>query len=119
MFLFGILSSPLPYLLMAVFYFFGFATGMFKGNADNEPEQKLQVNNIQAEPQTKTFEINNSTFQFHDYKFQENTDNYAVISAKSPAVRQKEKLIYFVHDINTHHLFTSEYNFCRPPPSCS
>lgn len=119
MFLFGILSSPLPYLLMAVFYFFGFATGMFKGNADSEPEQQLQVKNIQVEPQTKTVETAESTFQFHDYKFQENTNNYAVISAKSPAVRQKEKLIYFVHDINTHHLFTSEYNFCRPPPSCS
>lgn len=119
MFLFGILSSPLPYLLMAVFYFFGFATGMFKGNSDSEPEQQLQVKNIQVEPQTKTFEITELSFQFHDYKFQENIDNYAVISTQSPAVRQKEKLIYFVHDIKTHHLFTSEYNFCRPPPSCS
>jgi len=118
-FLFGILSSPLPYLLMAVFYFFGFATGMFKGNADNEPGEQIQVKNIQAEPQTKTSEITEFTFQFHDYKFQKTANNYTIPSIQPPAVCQKEKLIYFAYDINTHHSATSEYYFCRPPPSCS
>ncbi len=119
MFLFGILSSPLPYLLMAVFYFFGFATGMFKGNADNEPGEQIQVKNIQVEPQTKTSEIVEFSFQFHDYNFQKKTEKYTVTPAQPPAVCQKEKLIYFVYDINTQHSSTSEYYFCRPPPSCS
>lgn len=119
MFLFGILSSPLPYLLMAVFYFFGFATGMFKGNAESEPEEQIQVRNIQVEPQTKIVEIAESTIQFHDYKFQKKNDNYSFQSVQPQVFCQKEKLIYFVHDIIVHHSSTSETNFCRPPPSFS
>lgn len=119
MFLFGILSSPLPYLLMAVFYFFGFATGMFKGNADNEPEEQTQVKNIQLEAQTKTVEIAKFTFQFHDYKFQEKIVNFTTPSSQPSIFCQKEKLIYFVHDIRFYHSSTTDTHFCRPPPSCS
>jgi hypothetical protein len=104
---------------MAVFYFFGFATGMFKGNAESEPDEQVQVKNIQVEPQTKTVEIAESTFQFHDYKFQKNIDKYASQSLQSQVFYPKEKLIYFVHDIKVHHSSTSEINFCRPPPPCS
>lgn len=119
MFLFGILSSPLPYLLMAVFYFFGFATGMFKSNADSEPEKLVQVKNIQAEPQVKTFEVAEFIFQFIDYRTQKKLDYSAVLPVQPDAVSQKEKLIYFVHDIKVHFSTTSENYFCRPPPSLS
>ena len=118
-FLFGILSSPLPYLLMAVFYFFGFATGMFKGNAEIEPDEQIQVKNIQVQPQIKTFEIAEFTFQFHDYKFQKKIDNYAFQFVQPQVFSQKEKLNYFVHDIKVHHSPSSGSNFCRPPPSRS
>lgn len=119
MFLFGILSSPLPYLLMAVFYFFGFATGMFKGNADSGPEKQLQVKNMQVEPQAKTFETSENTFHYRDYSFQKKITDYAVQPVLAPAVCQKEKLIYFVNDIKVHQSPTSESYFCRPPPARS
>ncbi len=119
MFLFGILSSPLPYLLMAVFYFFGFATGMFKGNADNETVQQIQVKNIQVEPQAKSYETAETTFQYHDYSFQKKIVDFTVQFIWPSPVCQKEKLIYFVHDIKVHHSPTSESGFCRPPPSRS
>jgi hypothetical protein len=118
-FLFGILSSPLPYLLMAVFYFFGFATGMFKGNADSETGEQLQVKNIQVEPQTKTFETAETTFQYHDYSFQKKLVDYAVQPIQPSAISQKDKLIYFVHDLKVDLSPTSESYFCRPPPSRS
>lgn len=119
MFLFGILSSPLPYLLMAVFYFFGFATGMFKGNADSETGEQILVKNIQVEPQTKTFETAESTFHYHDYSFQKKIVDYTAQSIWPSAVCQKEKLNYFVHDVKVQRSSASESNFCRPPPSRS
>lgn len=119
MFLFGILSSPLPYLLMAVFYFFGFATGMFKGDADSEPSKQIQVKNIQVEAQTKSFEIADCNFHFHDYKTQQKINYCTVLSDQQPAVSQKEKLIYFVHDTKVHHSPSYGSYFCRPPPSLS
>jgi hypothetical protein len=118
-FLFGILSSPLPYLLMAVFYFFGFATGMFKGNAEIETAEQIQVKNIQVEPQSKTFETAETTFHFNDYTFQQKIVDYAVQPVQTSAIGEKEKLIYFVHDIKIDLSTTSESYFCRPPPSRS
>ena len=119
MFLFGILSSPLPYLLMAVFYFFGFATGMFKGNADNEPNTQVQVKNIQFEPQTANVEKLEHTFHFQQYHFQEKVVNCAVQSIERPPIPPNEQLVYFVRDIKIHHFSTSEYYYCRPPPTRS
>ncbi|OFX61180.1 MAG: hypothetical protein A2066_08830 [Bacteroidetes bacterium GWB2_41_8] len=119
MFLFGILSSPLPYLLIAIFYFFGFATGMFSGSADSETSEQIQVKNIQVEPQEKTFETAESTFKYHDYYHQKKITDSTVLSMWPSAFSQKEKLIYLVHNIKVHHSPTSETIFCRPPPSCS
>lgn len=119
MFLFGMLSSPLPYLLMAVFYFFGLATGMFAVNTDSQTDQQIQVKNIQVEPQTKSFELAKSSFKFHDYFTQEKVDDKAVQSYQQPVILPNENLIFFVHDIKVHQSPTSEYYFSRPPPTCS
>ena len=119
MFLFGILSSPLPYLLMAVFYFFGFATGMFKGEAEIEPNIQVQVKNIQFEPQISNFEKSENTYQFHKNNFQEKVVFCAVQSTQPPPFPPNEKLIYFVHGLKIPHSSTSEYYFCRPPPILS
>jgi hypothetical protein len=104
---------------MAVFYFFGFATGMFKSNSENESTAQIQVKNIQVEPQTKSVEIAKYTFHFNDYSAQKKIDCSDVQSVQPPAVCQNEKLIYFVHDIKVHHSFISEYYFSRPPPTRS
>ena len=118
-FFLGLLSTPLPYLLLAVFYFFGFATGMFKGDADIEPITQVQVRNIQFEPQISIAEKSENTFQFHKYNFQKKVAYCAVQSPQPPPIPQNEKLIYWVHGLKIPHSFTSEYYFCRPPPTCS
>jgi len=106
---------------MAVFYFVGFATGMFKGNADEGPNTQVQVKNIQVEPSKNSLEKPESTFQFHEYEyaFQKKDTFCDILSIQPPPFRQPEKLIYFVHDKKINHSFTSEYYFCRPPPTRS
>ena len=119
MFLFGILSSPLPYLLMAVFYFFGFATGMFKADAESEPNAQVQVKNIQVEPQTARFEKSQYTYQFHKFNFQKKVAYCAVQPVQPILVPINEKIIYFIQELKIPHSFISEYSFCRPPPTHS
>lgn len=119
MFLFGILSSPLPYLLMAAFYFIGFATGMFRVNADSEPKTYIQVKNIQVEPKTQGIEKSVDAFHFQDYQSQKKADNFTISSVQPSPVGQNEKLIYIVHELKIPHSSTSEYYFCRPPPTRS
>ena len=122
MFFLGLLSTPLPYLLLAVFYFFGFATGMFKVDAESELNTQVQVKNIQVEAQTYRVEKTGNTFQFHEYQFdfQKKVAYCAIPSVQPPPpVGENEKLIYFLHDNKIHHFSISEYSFCRPPPTRS
>jgi hypothetical protein len=120
-FFLGFLSTPLPYLLLAVFYFFGFATGMFKGNADIEANVQVQVKNIQLEPQSDRVEKLVNTYQFHEYNFdfQKKVSYCAIPSIESPPIGRNEKLVYFVQELKIHHSSISEYYFCRPPPTRS
>lgn len=116
MFLFGILSSPIPYLLIAAFYFFGFAIGMFSGSADSEASEQIHVKNIQVEPQLKTVEPNEYTFQFQDF-----ISKNKILAISSPiiyphGISQKEKLIYLVRNIRVNSTTVCENNFSRPPP---
>ncbi|HET6557548.1 MAG TPA: hypothetical protein VFG54_09565 [Prolixibacteraceae bacterium] len=120
MFLFGILSSPLPYLLIAAFYFFGFATGMFhKEVADSDEDLQTQVKNIQAEPLAEKLVKTENDFHFYQYDFKKKFVDCAVQSIQPPPDRQKEKIIYFVHELKIPHSSLSDFYFCRPPPSVS
>lgn len=116
MFFFGLLSTPLPYLLLAGFYFIGFATGMFKGNIDSDPNTQIQVKNIQVEPNAQSIEKSGSTFYYHEYNFHKRIANSAISAIQPSPVGQNEKLIYFVHELKIPNTSTSAYNFCRPPP---
>jgi len=117
-FLFGILSSPLPYLLMAVFYFFGFATSMFKGEVETEPNTQVQVKNIQVEPQTASIEKSEYTYQFHKYNSQEKGAFCVVQPVQPKLVPINEKLTYFIQELKIPHSSISQSYFCRPPPIC-
>ena len=120
MFLFGILSSPLPYLLLAAFYFFGFVTGMFqKEVSEDDKIAEIQVNTIHIESQTKHFAGTDNTFHFHHYKVEKKVIDCTNVTTQSLPFSKKEKLIYFVHDIKIPHTSISDYSFCRPPPSYS
>lgn len=89
---------------------------MFRGDADNEPIKPDQVKNIQVEPKAPGVELADEAFHFHQYEFQKKVNSDVIASVQSSPVGQKEKLIYFVHEIKIPHSSTSPYNFCRPPP---
>jgi hypothetical protein len=118
-FLFGILSSPLPYLLIAGFYFIGFATGIFAGNTDHEAQEQTETKNIRVESQSKAEVSASINFHFNDYSFQKKLVDPDIKSSSPSAVCEKEKLIYRVHDIKINPAFFADSNFCRPPPSRS
>jgi len=118
-FFLGLLSTPLPYLLLAVFYFFGFATGMFNGEVDIEPKIQVQVKNIQFEAQASSFEKSKNTYQFHKHNFQEKGAYCVVESVQPPPIAPNKKLIYGVFGLKIPHFFTCRYYFCRPPPILS
>ena len=120
MFLFGILSSPLPYLLMAAFYFFGFVTGMFQKEAyDDDKNAEVQVKIIHIESQTKHLVKVEKNFHYHHYTVEKKAIDCSVTSTQSLPYSKKEKLIYFVHDIKIPPTSISDFSFCRPPPPIS
>lgn len=49
MFFLGLLSTPLPYLLLAAFYFFGFAMGVFNNKTDERPKEQVAAVTIPAD----------------------------------------------------------------------
>lgn len=117
MFLFGILSSPLPYLLIAAFYFCGFAVGMFhKETSDEDKHAPLQIKNIQVDNHLIIQKKAENSFYFHQYKVEKKVVDCNIKALKTPP-SSKEKLIYFVHDIKIPHTSNSDFHFCRPPPS--
>ena len=115
----GLLSTPLPYLLLAVFYFFGFATGMFKSDVDIETNPQDQVKNIQVEAQTIRLDKSAYTYQFHKYNFQDDNAFCAVPKVQPKLVPINEKMVHFIQELKIPHSFTSESYFSRPPPTCS
>lgn len=116
MFLIGILSGPLPYILMAAFYIFGFVAGMFqKETADLDSQVQIQVNNIQVQPVASTSDKAENNFHFNNYKAQQKVQDCVKVTLPLPP-GSKEKLIYFVHDIKIPHTSISDFYFCRPPP---
>jgi len=115
-FLFGILSSPLPYLLMAVFYFFGFASGIFKGDADAESGDSIQVSSIQLEKPDQAIIYTEKTYHFQEFQKHETT-NLIVVKAFAPQnLFQDTSNIFYIHDIDVHRFNFSETQFSRPPP---
>jgi len=119
-FLFGILSSPLPYLIMAAFYFFGFVTGMFQKEVlEDDKNAEIQVSTIHVEPPSKQTVKAENNFHFHHYKSEKKVVDSSKHITQSLPYSSKEKLIYFVHDIKIPSTTFPDYSFCRPPPSIS
>lgn len=65
MFFLGLLSSPIPYMLLAGFYFLGFVAGMFKSDPVAPDNAALPVVSIQADIQEKITEKNTIYLQIH------------------------------------------------------
>lgn len=117
MFFLGLLSTPMPYLLLAAFYFFGFAMGMFNNKTGDEVSEHLVSVTIPAE--VKENKANESV-----YYFQVNQNPQAHIQAElkkdiksAEIVFDTSPVSYLDYYLKTYEFKFSRSQFCRPPPS--
>lgn len=115
MFFLGLLSTPLPYLLLAAFYFFGFAMGMFNNSTGEEALEIVSV--------TIPVEIKQKTTDHSVYYYQVNNDK---IHDQAHILKSEDKPssfspdtgtnIFQVRNIKVHEFRFSGFHFSRPPP---
>lgn len=121
MFIFGILSTPLPYFLFAFAYLMGLSMGLFQNNEKNAPEEEFTSNIINYEELNPVAEKSLNVAHYHDF-LQTEKSNQSLMSGFC------HFLIPFDH-FNTYsppreELLKYSYIpisnlFCRPPPVVS
>lgn len=119
MFFLGLLSTPLPYLLLAAFYFFGFAMGMFNNSSGEEATETVSSVTIPAEVRQKPAE--QSAYYFHDNfgKFRNQNQILKSEATPTPFLPDTGTLIFHIRDVKVHEFLFPGFRFSRPPPpSC-
>lgn len=117
MFFLGLLSTPLPYLLLAAFYFFGFAMGMFNNSSGDEVSESISTITIPVE--TKPAQVNQTAYYYqassdHSYsqpdclKSEENTSQFFPGTGST---------ILQFRNTQVHEFLFSGFQFSRPPPA--
>ena len=116
MFFLGLLSTPLPYLLLAAFYFFGFAMGMFNNKTGDEATETVSSITIPAE--VKTSAIDHSVYYFQVKKIEK--------QVHAETIKPEAKTSDFIPDtgpsnlklrnIIIYEIHISGFLFSRPPP---
>jgi len=66
-FFLGLLSTPMPYLLLAAFYFAGFAMGVFNNSNGEETIETVEAVNIQVEQVSD--QIAETSYYFQSYSW--------------------------------------------------
>lgn len=117
MFFLGLLSTPLPYLLLAAFYFFGFAMGMFNSKSDEDVTENAIALTIPAEVKEESPEMAVFYFQvsseFHhdqiaDLQITDKPTTYP------PDIRQQ---VFRDRNAEIPEFILNGFRFSRPPPS--
>jgi hypothetical protein len=116
MFFLGLLSTPIPYLLLAAFYFFGFAMGMFNNKIDDEVAEPVVSVTIPAE--VKENKTEQTVYYFHvnrepktqtqpGLKFECNFAEFAPDTGPT---------LLICYSVGAYDFNYSNSLFCRPPP---
>jgi hypothetical protein len=115
-FFLGLLSTPLPYLLLAAFYFFGFAMGMFNNSTGDEPAEVVAAVTIPVEVRQKTTEP--STFYFQVQPDQVHFQATSLTPEKniSSFFPDTGSPSYLVTNDKVPGYLYSGFQFSRPPP---
>ncbi len=117
MFFLGLLSTPLPYLLLAAFYFFGFAMGMFNNSNGDEAIETVSSVTIPVEVKQKTVDHSVYYYQINNHKTQNQTDISAFEIKTTTFIPDTGTIIFQVRNIKVHEFLFSGFQFSRPPPS--
>ena len=117
MFFLGLLSTPLPYLLLAAFYFFGFAMGMFNNSTGEEPADAVSAVTIPAEVKQQIHET--ATF-YYQVNSEISCNSIEIIQPTHqpetypPDIRQQ---VFWDKNSVIPEIFLTGFRFSRPPPS--
>jgi hypothetical protein len=116
-FFLGLLSTPLPYLLLAAFYFCGFAMGMFNNSTGDEAVETISAVTIPVEAKQKT--VDPSTFYVQVNTTHKHVQSDVFISedtssAHSPDIRTT---VFHIRNTEVPDFCYSGFSFSRPPPS--
>lgn len=117
MFFLGLLSTPLPYLLLAAFYFFGFAMGLFNNSNGEETTEVVAAVTIQAETCKKASEQSTFFYQINQVNIQSQTDTILSENNLSFFPPDTGPTQFYIPDIKFMEFHYSGFRFSRPPPS--
>ncbi len=117
MFFLGLLSSPLPYLLLAAFYFFGFATGMFNNSTEDEPSNTVSAVTIPAEVRQKTTETAVFFYQVNSEINHNQITNCQTSDQPSTFPPDIQKQVFQNQNSEVRKFFLDGFRFLRPPPA--
>lgn len=117
MFFLGLLSTPLPYLLLAAFYFFGFAMGMFNNSSGDETIEAVSAVTIPVEVKQKTTEQPAFYFQVNPVKGQNQSCILITKDTSSSYFPDTGTIVFQIRNLKIPDFKTCVFRFSRPPPS--
>lgn len=117
MFFLGLLSTPLPYLLLAAFYFFGFAMGMFNNSTGDEITETVSSVTIPLEIKQKVADHSVFYYQTNNYKIQNQAPVLKPENTATAFIPDTGTIIFQVRNVKVHAFLFPEFQFSRPPPT--
>lgn len=117
MFFLGLLSTPLPYLLLAAFYFFGFAMGMFNNSNGDETVEAVSAVTIPVEVKQKTTEQSAFYFQVNPVHTQNQSEILITKDTSSSFFPDTGTIVFKITNLKVPDFKTCDFQFSRPPPS--
>ncbi len=117
MFFLGLLSTPLPYLLLAAFYFFGFAMGMFNNSTGEETVETISSVTIPVEVSQKTADQSVFYYQAYNDQVHHQTDQIQSDDQISVLFPDTGILNYELRNTDIPEFHFLGFHFSRPPPS--
>jgi len=116
-FFLGLLSTPLPYLLLAAFYFFGFAMGMFNNSSGEETTETVSALTIPVEAKQKAADQTAFYYQINTNKTQVQTNILKPENPYSSFSPDTSQIIHQANNEKVHEFLFIGFHFSRPPPS--
>ncbi|MFY9151154.1 MAG: hypothetical protein WAO52_04000 [Prolixibacteraceae bacterium] len=116
MFFLGLLSTPMPYLLLAAFYFFGFAMGMFNNSSGDEVAEVSAVT-IPAEVSPKINTDFTYFYQINPEINQAQAEDIKIEYTPLSLFPDTGQINYFVRSTKVNEFLFPGFIFSRPPPS--
>ena len=117
MFFLGLLSTPLPYLLLAAFYFFGFAMGMFNNSTGEEMVETVSSVTIPVDVNQKTADQSVFYYQAYNDQILNQTDILKSDDQLSILFPDTGILKFDLRNSDVPEFYLHGFHFSRPPPS--